>query len=212
MKKIFLITFFLAFAISQSAYGQVDLNFLAGINNSSCKFENFTGISPKSRWGYFIGVGTNYPISEKVQFLIDFQYSLKGYNLGNNNNLSASGFRYSYIDIIPEIEYKVLNYLVLGAGINYAIKLDEEQKFENKGWVSAKESEVIKSSDFGLTGKIKVFHRNIFGFIRYNLGLSDIADATFTDENGQEIENAKQLNRNLQFGIGYKFNLRKKKK
>lgn len=210
MKKIIVITFFLALATLESANGQINIHFSAGANNSNCKFENHAGISLKSNWGYFMGIAPGYQINDKIQFITDFQYSLKGYNSNQGNDFTGPEFRYSYIDIIPEIEYKIWNHVVLGAGINYSIKTEEKIKIGNEDWINTNDIKTIKSSDFGMTGKVKVFYKNIFGFIRYNLGLKNIANVTFTDDNGQDLDQGKQLNRNLQIGIGYNLHFKKK--
>lgn len=209
MKRIILITFLLAFGITESMYGQINLNFSSGMNYSNCKFEEFEGVSPQGRFGYFIGIAPSYQISEKIQFQVDFQYSLKGYDTANESNFIASDFRYAYFDIIPEIEYYFIENLALGFGVNYGIKINEQFKIGNEDWSNSGDYETINPIDYGLTGKLKFNYKNLFGFVRYNIGLNDIADVTFTDRNGQSIEDAKQLNRNIQVGIGYKLNFKK---
>ena len=92
--------------------------------------------------------------------------------------------------------------LAVGFGINYGIKLLERSKIDDK-WIEINKVKTIKNTDFGLTGKLKANYKNLFGFVRYNLGLGDINNVVYVDENGQPIEGVKQLNRNLQIGIGY---------
>lgn len=211
MKNAILIAFLLTFGITEPIFGQMGLSFSAGVNNSNCTFKKFEETTPKARFGYFFGVAPSYQISKKMLFQVDVQYSLRGYDIDNENNPTVSGVRYRYLDIIPEVEFSIHKYLALGFGANYGIKLNEQFKTnENGNWSTVSDGlEVIKSTDFGLTGKIKANYKNIFGFVRYNLGLKNISDLTFTDSNGQNIEDAKQLNRNLQIGVGYTFNLRK---
>jgi hypothetical protein len=208
MKRIILITLLLAFGITESMFGQINLNFSSGLNYSNCKFEKFEGLSPKGRFGYFIGIAPNYQISEKIQFQVDFQYSLKGFDTGIENNLTPSEFRYGYLDIIPEVEFHLQRYLALGVGLNYGIKINEQVKISNGDW-SDPIVETINSTDFGLICKLETNYKNLSGFVRYNIGLKNIAEGIFTDENGQINEDVKQLNRNLQIGIGYKLNFKK---
>lgn len=208
VKRLIVITLFLAWGMTESATGQINLNFSAGINHSNCTFKQFEGASPEARIGYFIGVAPGYQFSDKIQFQVDVQYSLKGYGTGTETNTTASEFRYGYFDIIPEIEYYLLDFLTLGMGVQYGVKLNEQFKIEGEEWSDAGDYETINSTDFGLTGKLKAYYRNMFGFVRYNLGLKDVSDAAFTDENGEVIEDAKQLNRNLQIGIGYRLDLK----
>ena len=207
MKNV-LIALFLVLGIAESTFGQLSVNFSTGMNISNCKFENFEGITPTSEMGYFFGVAPNYQINDKLRFQVDFQYSLKGYTTAFESDLLPSNFRFTYFDIIPEIEYYFIENFALGLGVNYGIKMNEQFKIRDEDW-SESEYESVNSSDFGLTGKLKVDIKNFFGFVRYNIGLKDIADVTFTDGNGLIIEDAKQLNRNLQIGIGYRLNFKK---
>ncbi|MEZ4892929.1 MAG: porin family protein [Saprospiraceae bacterium] len=204
-----IITLLLTVWFAESTFGQVNLGFSAGLNNSTGKVTNFEEIPVKGRFGYFVGIAPNYRISKKWQFQIDFQYSLKGFDIDNQGRFTAKGFRYGYLDMMPEIEYRLVEYLSLGLGVNYGIKLNEQFKIEDEDWSNSGDFEVINPTDFGLTGKLKVNYKNVYGFVRYNIGLTNIANFTFTDREGQNIDDAKQFNRNLQIGIGYTLNFRK---
>jgi len=209
MKRITVIVIFLSFVMSESTLGQVNLDLAAGINLSKTEFKNFEGPSPESRLGYFIEIAPNYQLNEKVSLLMNFQYSEKGYKTRNTTNQDLLKFKHSYIDFMPEVEYNVLDYLAFGFGMYYGIKLNEQFKFEDGEWTDVGDVEFISSTDFGLTGKVKVNYKNIFWYVRYSLGLNDISNVVFTDVNGQSIDDAKQLNRNLQIGMGYSLDLSK---
>jgi len=209
MKRITVIVIFLSFVMSESTLGQVNLDLAAGINLSKTEFKNFEGPSPESRLGYFIEIAPNYQLNEKVSLLMNFQYSEKGYKTRNTTNQDLLKFKHSYIDFMPEVEYNVLDYLAFGFGMYYGIKLKEQFKFEDGEWTDVGDVEFISSTDFGLTGKVKVNYKNIFWYVRYSLGLNDISNVVFTDVNGQSIDDAKQLNRNLQIGMGYSLDLSK---
>ena len=209
MKRITVIVIFLSFVMSESTLGQVNLDLAAGINLSKTEFKNFEGTSPESRLGYFIEIAPNYQLNEKVSLLMNFQYSEKGYKTRNTTNQDLLKFKHSYIDFMPEVEYNVLDYLAFGFGMYYGIKLNEQFKFEDGEWTDVGDVEFISSTDFGLTGKVKVNYKNIFWYVRYSLGLNDISNVVFTDVNGQSIDDAKQLNRNLQIGMGYSLDLSK---
>jgi len=189
-------------------FGQISLNFSSGMNYSNCKFEEFEGISPKGRFGYFIGIAPSFQINKKIQLQVDFLYSLKGYDTGIDNNPIPSRNRYGYLDIIPEVEFDLLRYLVLGIGLNYGIKVNEQVKINNGDW-SEPIAESIRSTDFGLVCKLETNYKSFFAFARYNIGLINVTEFVFTDENGQVNDNAKQFNRNLQIGIGYKLKFKK---
>jgi len=207
MKQTIALFFFLTLAALLSANAQINLNFSAGLNYSNCKIENLTDISGEGMIGYFIAVAPSYQLNDKLNLLVDFQHSLKGCNMTDKNNTVDIKTRFTYIDIIPEIEYKIINNLFLGVGVNSGFNIAEAQKNENGSWVSLKQSGFVELFDFGLTGKVKASFKNIFGFVRYNFGLIDISNITFTDLTGQTNTDSSQFNRNLQIGVGYSFGL-----
>lgn len=208
MKRTLAFTLFLAFA-AITTYGQANLNFSVGINYSDYRFENFQGLTLLPRWGHFFGIAPNYQINQQLRVLVDLQYTVRGYDMSADGAPANTATRYSYLDIIPEVEYNVLPFLALGVGVNYGIKLQEAIKYPNQDWEDTKEFGLVSSTDFGLTGKVKVMDKNIFGFARYTYGVSNIADIMFTDDQGQDLGKAKQFTRNLQIGVGYTLNLRK---
>ncbi|MEL6866983.1 MAG: outer membrane beta-barrel protein [Bacteroidota bacterium] len=207
MKKIKLIALLFTFSICSSSFGQFNLNFSAGVNQSNCKFEKVGGDTPKSIFGYFFGFGPSLQITDKIQVQVDFQYSLKGHETGDEIN-SLAAARYGYFDMIPEVEFYIKKYLTFGLGVNYGIRLNEQIKINGEDW-SEPVIDTIDRTDFGLTCKLKGYYKNLFGFARYNLGLKDISDAIAVDDNGQSIGGVRQFNRNLQIGIGYRFSFEK---
>ena len=212
MKKTIIIPFFLAFVLPGIASAQAGLNISSGINISNVAFTNFEDVMPESGLGYFIEATPGFQINEKMQILINFQYSLQGYKTGIENSFTASEFKYAYLYLLPEMEYYIFEHLALGLGVNYGLKLNEQYKFGTADWSYAKDLETIHSSDFGLSGKLKARYRNIFGYIRYNAGLKNISGVILTNEEGQDNAGAKQFNRNVQVGIGYSFAKDKKRK
>ena len=200
MKKAILLSFLFVMAISHSVYGQVKLDISTGINISNAEFKNSDLFSfpTDSRTGFFLGVSPSFPLNEKVNLNVDFQFSQKGFD----------GLDYSYLDIIPEIEFKVLPFLKLGVGLNYGIKVINEFRGLNLNGMAV-DFDFIDSTDFGLTGKIKANYKKWFVFLRYNYGLKNILAEDFTDENGDPIEGIKLINKNFQIGVGNTFDLKK---
>ena len=135
--RLILTTKLLVFGTLLSVYGQLSIDVSAGLNNSTCKVENFADVNPQFRTGYFFGIAPIFKFHEKVQFQIESQYSTKGYNPGNTIFLKGSEYSYTYIDIIPELNFYVLEPLALGFGLNYGMKINERFKAEGDSWVSA---------------------------------------------------------------------------
>ena len=208
MKNIILLTFLLVLTLANSADGQVQLNVSTGINQSTVEVTDLDGVNLKSRTGYFIGLAPNFSLKENLSLSVDVQYSQKGYT--ETNFPPSTELRISYLDIIPEIEFKVVNFLALGIGGNYGLRIGEAFNAGNGGWNKTENLKLSNSSDFGLTGKIKASFNHIFAFFRYNHGLKNITDSEFTDANGNIIDGPKLQNRNFQVGVGYTLGLKKK--
>jgi hypothetical protein len=205
MNKIIFIILLLTFTFSESTFGQFNLDFSTGMNYSTCKFETFETfeINTKPKLGYFLAFGPNYRI-KRVKFNLDFQYSNKGFEDDN----SGIKYRFSYLDFISEIEYNIVEYLTIGVGINYGLKLHEYAK-QQEGWINIDFIETIVNTDLGLVGKVKMNYNNMFGFVRYNIGIKDISELMFTNDNGESLRGIEQSNRNLQIGIGYRLGFTK---
>jgi hypothetical protein len=207
--RILLIAVWMFFTLA-SSNAQVGISVASGLNVSNCKFTNYEALSTTARTDYFLSLAPSYQLNEKFRLLVDFQYSRKGFALSNTNSPTNSESRYSYLDVIPQIEYKLHRFFAIGLGVNYALLVNEDIKNEKGNWVNTKKLETIKQSDFGIIGKIKGEYKNIFCFVSYNLGLKDIVNITFTDENGNSVATS-QFNRNLQIGLGYTFNFKQNK-
>lgn len=201
MKNVIIILF-LTGTLAGTTYSQMKLNFSAGVNHSNCVFENLEFIDTSPSWGYFLGIAPAYQLSEKIQFQLDLQYSRKGYQYTDPLS-STYEYGFSYFDIIPEVSYKLFDFLAVGLGVNYGLKLNEEYKMGDEDWFDTSHIGLIKSTDFGLTGVLRANYNNLFGFVRYNVGLKNINDINYTNEYAQIITNVKQSNRNLQVGVGY---------
>jgi predicted porin len=210
MKNQFLLVASFIFFAFASSNAQVGISIASGLNVSNCKFTNYETLSPSTRTDYFLSLAPSYQLNEKFRLLVDFQYSRKGFVFGYTNSPTTSEDSYSYLDIIPQIEYKLHQFFAIGLGVNYAFVVNEENKNEKGNWINTKKLEIIKQSDFGIIGKIKGEYKNIFCFVSYNLGLKNIVNSDYSNENGKTVA-VSQFNRNLQIGLGYTFNFKKSK-
>ena len=201
MKNAIIICCLLIPILSTSTKGQISADISLGINYSTYQFKNLQEIRTEPMLGYFLGIGPNFQLSERIQLSTDFQYSLKGYQI--DNPISAAKFRLAYLEIIPELEYNVLDYLSFSIGMSYGIKILEQFKVGNSPWMNADQTATVRSEDLGITWKVQFSHNNYNAFIRTTIGIIDVANVTFTDINGQVNDQAKQLSRNVQIGFIY---------
>ena len=204
MKKLIFTTILIVSIFSIPAFGQFNLDFSAGINNSFNSFENVTGFSPESRVGYFIGVAPNYQVLNQLHIGVDFQYSRRAFGVEGNGLLSTF-YRFNYFDFIPEINFDITRFLTLGIGLKYSVKLKEEFQFDGEEFREAlSELEIANSTDFGITSKVSANYKNVFIFLRYVFGIKENnSGITFTDIAGASIGTLNFNNRSLQVGVGY---------
>jgi len=193
----------------QFTNAQISLGVEGGIKLSNIKFEGLEGVDNQPSTNYFVGISPRYSINKKISINLDINYSTKGYQIGTGGNNDVSKFRYTYLILAPQFEYKLFQIFGVGAGLYTGIKIDEEQKTPGNNWNSTKEFDIIKSIDYGIILSIKAYYKNLYIKFAYDYGLQDIMNLNFTDQNGQPIE-IKNYNRSVQIGIGYLFNFRTK--
>lgn len=199
MKQLF--AMLLMFAAFTTAKAQFSFNVSAGPNYSSAKYHDIPNAQTTARWGYFVGFAPAFKFNRLLSVSLESQLSTKGHFL--NNVTPHYENRYTYIDIIPEVAVQVVKHVEIGLGVNYGLRLGEEQRVDEGRWHSTKPVGITKPYDLGATAKVKVSWNNFYGVVRYNHGLMNVSDITYTDETGQTVSGAGFSNTNLQFGLGY---------
>jgi len=211
MKQLIPITLFLSIIVANPIAGQFRINISAGANISNISLKETSeipfGSITESVTGYYLGVSPNLQLTDRLKFVFNTQFSQKGFQYKEERSSLASSFRFTYLDIIPELELSVFQILSIGIGVNYGVRLRELNKsMDDEPWTESNPS-FSTGSDFGIAGKVKLNFGNLFIYTRFNRGVSSLADITFTDANGQELTTTSPFNRNVQFGVGYSFGL-----
>ena len=204
MKKSILL-FFISFFLTHGIFGQFSLGMAAGINLADVKYTNIEGIDPMTVVYPFGGIVAGYSRSSKLSLVADLQFSQKGYRLEHDEPIDDTKLRYSYIDIIPQVEYRLIEPLSVAVGFNIGFNIGEAQKIGDGDWIDLEKYDVVTSTDFGLAATVKGYIKDLFLFVRYNHGLKNVLNFTYTDINGQAIPDVKQNHSNIQIGAGYNF-------
>lgn len=204
MKKTAILFLMISVSIVQ-LNAQFSIGVTGGINLSKTRFINFEHFNSESVLYYFAGIVPGYQLSEKVSLFTDVQFSQKGYKDAGLNAVGIQG-RFTYLDVLPQIEYRLLQNISVGAGFNIGFKIGEDFKAEHEPWYTNENIEITKSTDFGFVASLK-YHIDKFHLLgRINYGLANISELTFTDVNGQTLDDTKMKNTNIQVGMGYTFN------
>ncbi|HMG16622.1 MAG TPA: outer membrane beta-barrel protein [Saprospiraceae bacterium] len=207
MKTVYLSFIFLISIISNKLNAQVSIAPNMGVNISKSLFTEY--FFPTKYSTYFYGGAiVKYNISEKLAIQTALQYSQKGYHKeAGDFEVLLPEVRYSYLDIQPTIEFKVIDFIGIYGGINYGIKLKEEYKFPGSDWFNGSNNKTIKDYDFGGLLGIRYYYNNFFINAQYNQSFLNISTLHFTDAQGNEKDYASQKNSTFQFGVGYFFRL-----
>lgn len=207
---------FLIFTICATTQmqAQFSLGATGGLNFSNVHIkdvpDNFDINNDQIVYQYF-GIIPKYQITEKLSISCNVEYSSKGYQfpiIGTNMSESNVKVRLDYIDFIPKIEYSPIRAISFGAGMYIGAKLDENFKLAGSDWENPS-MEVFEDSDIGLVGSIRGNFKNFFVMVGYNYGLKNIGGVTYTNSNGEPFAESKEVNRNLQVGVGYFFDFKK---
>ncbi|RZJ34379.1 MAG: PorT family protein [Flavobacterium sp.] len=178
MKKVLLTAAAVfAFGFANAQADGVKFGVKAGV-----QFTNFTGDVENSdgATGFFVGGLVDLGIAGNFHVQPELMYSQEG----------ADKASISYIRIPVMAKYYVIQGLSLQAGPELAFKVAAEDDFTDNA---------TKSMDFGLgIGAGYELPMGLMFDLRYNLGLSNIADNDFTG--GADIKNT-----GVQLGVGYRF-------
>jgi len=182
--------------------GQIRLNIGGGLNLSNVKYEQVPSVikwETKPVANYFISVRPEIALSDKFSAHMDLQYSRKGYatDVPSNDN---SETRFHYLDVLPQIQYKVLNFLGIYAGAGMTYMRREDTRFEGK-WIKFP-FEINNSTSFAYLAGFRIYPSKKISF-NTHLSTNRIDHIEFTDDKGNPIDLKSRLY-NLQIGVTYR--------
>ncbi|MEP5341115.1 MAG: porin family protein [Algibacter sp.] len=175
MKKLLLLILLLGVSIqgfSQSGiYG-----IRGGLNISNLNFDDAPISENKHRNSIYIGVFSDFKLSEKVSIVPELQFSAEG---ANDENLHLD-----YIQAPILFKFKMSPKMRLAVGPQASLKV---HKYEDG----------VKNIAYSAVGGLEYkINEMLFVDLRYTYGVSNIFD---------DYINAEAKNTNIQFGIGYQF-------
>jgi hypothetical protein len=201
MKKLIFIALFSIAAMSASQ-AQFALGAGGGVNFSDARFSGPESIGDaKGITGFHVSVQPRYVFARRWSAITDLQYSRKGAILESAN--SQFGQRADYFDVLPQVEYRLLERLGVAVGVNVGWSIREEIKYDDGDWEESILSlDLFDDPDFGLLFALRGYYGRFYATMSYCLGLRDVDNGMYTDDTGQ-IYDAEWYHRNLQIGIGY---------
>ncbi|KAA1246149.1 porin family protein [Aquimarina sp. RZ0] len=183
MKKLFLLIIAITGFSSVSNAQNIKLGFKAGVNFSDIKSTGVTttvgtigdgslnnqNIDVDSKTGYHFGAVAEVEFSSRFSLQPEIMYSAQG----------AKDIDLDYVNIPILAKFKFLKIISIEFGPQFSVNVNDDD-IEN-----------IESLDVGAAAGLSVKFRKLFGQIRYNFGVIDIA------------ENVDAKNSNFQISVGY---------
>ena len=198
MKKLFLLLIFLL----SVTFAKAQLNIFtgAGINICNLKISGFDGYNTGSTTNYYLSVRPTLKLSEYLHLSVDLQFSKRGFKTQDSNGIPPG--RYQFLEIIPQLEYRIIKGLGLYSGISIGINGEEEYKI-NDVWEKAK-IKVLNKADLGIVLGLRIYPSTRFSICtQISNSLVSVSDNLFTDSNGNKLD-TKFIFRNIQLGVAFR--------
>jgi opacity protein-like surface antigen len=200
MARLLVLIIVLTFSFCGNA--QLRIHAGGGVNFSNIDFKNLQTPKVNSATNYFISVRPELGITESISVGMDIQYSRKGYNFVDANADPISGYRFQYLDMIPQAQFKILKPLSLFGGIGLGIRTSERFKIEEI-WDEAK-TKLSKPAEFTYVAGLRFYPvKKISIHTQFAGTLGQFFDVEWTDAQGHVIPNVSTKLNNIQIGIGY---------
>ena len=156
---------FVVLLMSLALHGQVTIGFSGGVNFSSAKFKDNHRSIQEGYIGMHAGMSGKYQNTDVAYFSLEGQFTEKGYNPDGKSRFSGFNqpfpfgfketvYKSQYIDIMPEIELRLIDWLSVGLGAQYGYYLEGLRKSEGGDWVKDVTSD--KVNDVGLIAALQI--------------------------------------------------------
>jgi hypothetical protein len=187
---------------------QINIQVSGGIDLSTVSYDGPDVINPQIFKGYHLELNFQHELGENFNLNILGQYLSRGYLIKNSN---GSGVKRNYIDLQPELSFKPLINTEIGIGLYFGVLHSFYSKSSNGDWQNLADIGITDKNDHGLSFLIRQSINHVVLYLRYKYGIQKLNEIMYTDINGNPIGSSTEKNRQIQIGIGYNFNIKKKK-
>lgn len=209
MKKSILFIAVVLFALtSVSAQEYVMFGAKGGVNFSTFSGDGSNAFNdPDGRTSFHLGLLAEIPVTERFSVQPEVLYSGQGYDIAERDNGNDIEYQLDYINIPVIAKVYIFEGLALEAGPQIGFLVNSEidgdpGSVNNENTISLDEDQFNKV-DFSLAvGASFKFRGGIFVNGRYNIGLSDIYDDSFTNN---LLSGADAKHSVVQLGVGFMF-------
>lgn len=197
------VIFFLLLYSHLAAQAQLSIHAGGGVNFSNINFKNIIVPKVNGASNYFLSVRPQLGVTESIHVGLDFQFSRKGYFYEDTTNFEGSGYRFQYLDLIPQAQLRVVKPVWIFGGLGIGIRLSEKYKLDDV-WQEAK-TKVSNPAEFTYVGGIRIFpFRKVSFHVQFAGTLGSFLNIEWTDNQGQIIPKVSSTLNNIQLGFAYK--------
>ena len=187
----------------QPVQAQFTLTPQAGLNlNWLTPSEDLAGITSESATYTSFGARFGYLLYDKWEFELGVLFNQRGGQWIVDN---APDVKYliRYLDLQPQVEYKVFPRLGVYTGVYYGFHLRSDRNIDGD-WEEGVD-DLFAENDLGLMFGLRAYLGQIYLQAQYDYGLTAIDTFDVTDGNGNVEKTVDLQNRTLQFAVGYHF-------
>lgn len=195
------------FTTTMNAQEYVMFGAKGGVNFSTFSGDGVNAWNdPSGRTSFHLGMLAEIPLSDRFSIQPEVLYSGQGYDISNRNNADDIEYQLDYINVPVIAKVYVFDGFALEAGpqVGFLVKseVDYKPSTVNEGDISLNEDQ-FNSVDFGVAlGASYKFRGGFFLSGRYNIGLSDIYDDSFTNNIFSKADAKHSV---IQAGVGFMF-------
>ena len=193
MKKIIIVVAVFCLSVTVTKAQKSKIGIKVGANASKISGASF---NDEFKVSYQAGFFWEFDVSKKWGIQPEILFSQSQGSVIKSSNIlitSNTNFNYSlnYLNIPFLLRYKIGKFLVLNAGPQYSILLNNDTKLYYSGTKNA-----FTSGDFAMVGGLQIGLKSLRVYARYNIGLNNVNDLN-SNENWKSEQ--------IQVGVGFKF-------
>jgi len=217
MNKKLTVVLFIAICFSVQAFSQITWNVKAGVS-----MNNMTSVDEsKMKFGYNIGVGMDYQLTEMWSVQPSLMFTTKGFKIDKKEIEASYNPMYIQLPIVAAAKFKIDESMkfVVNAGPYLAYGIGGKGKYEQQGGNEVKFNlfkktkkdglemdPELKKFDFGLSFGVGLELNSIIVGLNAEYGLSNVAKKeSVIETSGEDGKKISPKNLGVGLSVGYKF-------